>query len=75
MKCRACNGAGAAVSKPQQLKGEQCNKCYGRGRVSCISYLCRGTGHYMGPYGVVVCAMCSGSGRMTCDECRGAGRH
>jgi DnaJ-class molecular chaperone len=73
MACRACNGSGVSLSKPLRPSRETCNKCYGSGKVRCESYLCRGTGRYMGPTGLVICSMCSGSGQMRCDRCGGLG--
>jgi hypothetical protein len=72
MTCRVCGGKGIM---PIHQPGEVCAKCNGSGKIMCSSYLCNGTGHYMGPYGVIICSMCFGSGRMKCDNCHGTGRY
>ncbi len=75
MTCRVCQGTGKRVSEPLRSSGEVCGKCHGSGKVQCESYLCRGSGHYIGATGVVICSMCGGTGRMRCDSCRGMGRY
>jgi DnaJ-class molecular chaperone len=70
MTCRVCRGTGTLQPEPPRGSGQACPECGGSRRVRCSSYLCRGSGSYMGPMGVVVCAMCGGSGRMPCDRCR-----
>ena len=75
MTCRLCKGTGEVQSKPQQQRGQACRKCRGTGKVRCSSRLCKGSGYYMGPYGMLICTMCGGKGKVKCDDCKGMGRY
>jgi hypothetical protein len=61
-----CGGTGLVSSGPMECTGPDCAAQTGKFKADCVK--CGGTGQLTK---LTTCAMCCGSGKMTCSRCRG----
>jgi len=66
---------GKQKQKGSPLAENLCKKCFGLGRVKCVT--CVGTGttdsKVDGKFVLSRCSLCTGAGRLVCPECSGKG--